>query len=228
MCNQREQLIGYVYDECSAAERAAVQQHLDACAECRTEIAALRSVRDDLQAWDVPDHESVWKPFMPAPAPAWWQQVPRWAMAAAAGAVIVSGAAGGAAAIALMPPVQAAPLVATSAPAGATQVGLTANDLRALEQRIEAKIQTEVSALNGRVQLASSRPLPASLTAALQTEFDRQLTELRTMNDTQRETINRIYANMKSYQMTFDTRHELLKRSVGNLAAAVAEQSQGR
>src|SRR5262245_25303266 len=95
MCDQRERLIGYVYDECDPAERAAVQQHLDSCGECRTEIAALRSVRVDLQSWEVPDHESVWKPFTPAPAPAWWSQVPRWAMAAAAGLVIISGAAGG-------------------------------------------------------------------------------------------------------------------------------------
>lgn len=223
MCNQRERLIGYVYDECEPAERAAVQEHLDSCAECRTEIAALRSVRGDLQAWDVPDHESVWRPFAPPAAPAWWSRVPRWAMAAAASVVMVSGAAGGAIAHAMMPH---APVAVAS---GGTQTGplLTAADLAELERRIAVRFDSEIGALNGRVQLASTRPMPADVAAALHTEFDRQLTELRTMNDAQRETINQIYANLNQFRMTFDTRHELLKRTVGNLAAAV-DQSQGR
>jgi len=87
MCNQRDRLIGYVYDECNASERDEVQRHLETCGECRAEIAGLRSVREDLLAWDVPDHESVWRPFAPAPAPRWWVQVPGWAMAAAASIV---------------------------------------------------------------------------------------------------------------------------------------------
>ncbi len=227
MCNERERLIGYVYDECDAAERSAVRQHLEACAECRAEIEALRSVRQDLQAWDVPDHESVWKPFVPVPAPAWWQQVPRWAMAAAAGAVIVSGATGGAVAIAMMPQTPG-PVVATSAAAGATQVSLSPDDLAALERRIEARLQAEVSALNGRVLLASSRtPVSTTEPSVIQNDFSRQLSELRAMNDQQLEAINRMYANMTGYRREFDIKHALLKQTVGNLATVV-EQTQGR
>src|SRR6188508_2428812 len=159
MCNQREKLIGYVYDECEPAERAAVQEHLETCADCRTEIAALRSVRSDLQSWQVPDADyvSVWRPFAPAPAPSWWQQVPRWAMAAAAGVVMMSGAAGGAAAYMVLnqQPVQAATAVQ---PVSA----VTVNDVNALEQRLRTLVKVEVDRLNSQVQLVSSRPVPMS------------------------------------------------------------------
>ena len=222
MCNEREQLIGYVYDECEPDERAAVQQHLESCAECRTEIAALRSVRDDLQAWDVPDHESVWKPFTPAPAPAWWQQVPRWAMAAAAGAVIVSGAAGGAAAIAMMPPVLAAPVVASNAPAGATQVGLTENDLRVLEQRMEARIQAEVNALNGRLQLVSSRSVLTD-SETLHASLESQIADLRAKSNKQLDLVGRINANFEQYTKSLDTRHLVLKNRVENVMSLLEQ-----
>jgi anti-sigma factor RsiW len=222
MCNQRERLIGYVYDECEPAERAAVQEHLDSCAECRTEIAALRSVRGDLQAWDVPDHESVWRPFAPAPAPPWWSQVPRWAMAAAASVVMVSGAAGGAASYAFLnqQPVRASE--ATSVPVSS----VTVNDVNALEQRLRTLIKVEVDRLNSQVQLVSSRPIPmsADLEAALHQTFDKQLADLRAVNEKQVIAINAIYNNLGQLKMTFDTRHELLKRSV----AAVIDQTQGR
>ena len=50
MCNEREKLIGYLYDEGDSSERDAVRQHLETCAECRSEIGSLRSVREDLVA----------------------------------------------------------------------------------------------------------------------------------------------------------------------------------
>ena len=84
MCNERERLIGYLYDECDSSERAAVQQHLETCAECRDEIASLRSVREDVAVWEVPEHGSVWQPFAPAQPPRWWHHMPQWALAAAA------------------------------------------------------------------------------------------------------------------------------------------------
>lgn len=97
MCNQRERLIGYIYNEGDAAELREVKQHLDECAECRTEVGALRNVRDDLLSWDVPPTESVWRPFAVAPVAsvAWWRQVPAWTLAAAASVVLIAGFAGG-------------------------------------------------------------------------------------------------------------------------------------
>lgn len=222
MCNQREKLIGYVYDECEPAERAAVQEHLDSCAECRTEIAALRSVRSDLQSWQVPDAEyvSVWRPFTPAPAPAWWQQVPRWAMAAAAGVVMMSGAAGGAASYMVLnqQPVQASGAVQPSA--------ITVNDVNALEQRLRTHIRLEVDRLNSQVQLVSSRPVPmsAELEAALHRTFDKELADLRAQGDRQFDAINAIYNNLGQMKMGFDVRHDFLKTRVSNLASAIQQE----
>ncbi len=222
MCNQRERLIGYVYDECAPAERAAVQEHLDSCAECRTEIAALRSVRGDLQAWDVPDHESVWRPFAPAPAPSWWSQVPRWAMAAAASVVMVSGAAGGAASYAFL---NQQPLRASEVSSAQPVSPVTVNDVNALEQRLRTLIKVEVDRLNTQVQLVSSRPVPmsAELEAALHTTFDKQLADLRTISDQQLDVINGINNNIGQLKMGFDARHELLKTRVSQLTEVVAQ-----
>ena len=102
MCNERDRLIAYIYDECDATERDAVRQHLDTCDECRVEVTALRTVREDLLAWDVPAHGSVWQPFAPPKPSVWWRQVPTWALAAAASIVLLSGAVGGAAPHAFM------------------------------------------------------------------------------------------------------------------------------
>jgi anti-sigma factor RsiW len=84
MCDEREPLLAYLYGESDSEERRRVESHLESCEACRDELAGLRSVREDLLAWDVPDHGSVWKPFTPA-RPVWsWRDVPSWTMAAAA------------------------------------------------------------------------------------------------------------------------------------------------
>ena len=44
MCN-KEQLIGYLYDELEGAERSSFEAHLGTCAECRAEVAELRHTR---------------------------------------------------------------------------------------------------------------------------------------------------------------------------------------
>lgn len=103
MCEERERLIGYVYDECDATERRVVEQHLETCPTCRTEIRGLRSVRQDLLAWEVPEHAPIWRPIAPVRVESRWQAMPAWAMAAAAGLLLMVGGAGGAATYALLP-----------------------------------------------------------------------------------------------------------------------------
>lgn len=111
MCDQRERLIDYLYDEAAPADRREVEEHLDACRECRDEMRAFRRVREDLLAWDVPASESVWTPFAPAPVVVpWHRQVPAWALTAAAGLMLLLGTAGGfAASVLLARPVDPAP-----------------------------------------------------------------------------------------------------------------------
>lgn len=222
MCNEREKLIGYLYDEGDSSERGAVRQHLETCADCRAEIASLRSVREDLAAWEVPEHGSVWRPFAAAPTPPWWQHVPQWALAAAAGIVLVSGAAGGAVTHAVMP--LATPAAQTS-PAGATQVGPA--ELAAMQQQI-AMLRAEVGRLNGRVQQASATAVTPDMEAALHKTFDRQLSDLRLQSDQQLNAVQSLYRDFGDYKRAVNFNVTRLRTDVETLSAAVGSRSGGQ
>jgi anti-sigma factor RsiW len=165
MCHEREQLIGYVYDECDAGARQRVDRHLEACATCREEISGLRATRQDLLAWEVPEHESVWRPFAPAPLTTWWREVPAWSLAAAAGVMFCIGAAGSVAAHAWVShePVQvAAQAPPTAAPVRVVDTGVRAAELDLIEQRVRASLRTDLDRLGKQVQLVSSHGVAAS------------------------------------------------------------------
>jgi len=171
MCDERERLIEYVYDECDAAERERVVRHLETCGGCREEIAALRDTRQDLLAWQVPDHGSVWTPFAPARLRPWWREVPAWATAAAAGVMLMLGVAGGAASQVLLarPAAPAAPVEHTAAvapvvppPAPAAVEGAVSRaEFDALEQRLQTAIRDE------EARLARRPPAPGATPAGL-------------------------------------------------------------
>jgi len=55
MCRNQELLVGYVYDDVTAEERERFDRHLRTCAECRTEVDALRATRGHLAAWAPPE-----------------------------------------------------------------------------------------------------------------------------------------------------------------------------
>ena len=55
MCEENEQLVGYLYDDLTDADRAAFEAHMRGCADCRTELKALRGVRADLAVWAPPE-----------------------------------------------------------------------------------------------------------------------------------------------------------------------------
>lgn len=155
MCDERERLIGYVYDEVDAAERAVIDRHLESCAECRDEIRGLRSVRQDLLAWDVPQHGSVWEPFAPARLRPWWREVPAWAMAVAATIMFLIGAAGGVATHAFTdrPAVTATQAAAPAIPAVQVMpASVSPSDL----ETVRHEISDLRSAMDQRVRLAST------------------------------------------------------------------------
>lgn len=102
MCEHRDRVLDYLYDEASPSDRQAIERHLGVCDVCRTDVQAFRRVREDLLAWGVPEQPSVWTPFAPVPVVPWHRQVPAWAMAAAASLVFVVGAAGSFAASSFM------------------------------------------------------------------------------------------------------------------------------
>jgi anti-sigma factor RsiW len=100
MCN-KEQLIGYLYDELGAGERQTVEAHLALCEECRVEVAGLQQTRQHLTTWSPPQPEFAFhivRGAAPAsapvaPAPRRFAFVPQWAMAAAASLLVLAGAA---------------------------------------------------------------------------------------------------------------------------------------
>jgi Putative zinc-finger len=55
MCEEKEQLVAYLYDDLANGERPRFESHLRTCAECRAELKALRGVRADLAAWSPPE-----------------------------------------------------------------------------------------------------------------------------------------------------------------------------
>lgn len=97
MCD-KEQLVAYLYDDLSAADRAAFDGHLAACAACREELAALGATRRHLTRWSPPEPEfnvRVVRGGAPAPSARGWRTavLPQWGLAAAAALLLLAGAA---------------------------------------------------------------------------------------------------------------------------------------
>lgn len=97
MCN-KEQLIGYLYDDLDLEERRTVEAHLATCDECRSEVAGLQQTRQHLKTWSPPEPELTFhivRGAAPAPpsAPRRFGFVPQWAMGAAASLLVLAGAA---------------------------------------------------------------------------------------------------------------------------------------
>ena len=159
MCDKRERLMDYLYDEAAPADRREVETHLESCGDCRNEMRAFRRVREDLLAWDVPAYESVWTPFAPAPVAPWYRQVPAWAMTAAAGLMLLLGTAGGFAAQALT--ADATPdstTVATVTPVEPAAPAVLPATLAGLdESEVRLLIQREISQ-SGVMRVANNTP----------------------------------------------------------------------
>jgi hypothetical protein len=172
MCHERERLIEYVYDECDAGSHRAIAAHLETCAGCRDEVRSLRDTRQDLLAWEVPYHESVWRPFAPAQTTVWWRQVPAWALATAASVMFVCGLAGGVVAQTFLAPGDSAERqasaegVSTSAATGDALSGVrrivptslvSSEQLTATEQRILNMLREDLARVNHRVRQVSGQ-----------------------------------------------------------------------
>ncbi|HEX5214771.1 MAG TPA: zf-HC2 domain-containing protein [Vicinamibacterales bacterium] len=192
MCDDRERLIGYVYDECEGRERQEIEAHLETCHTCRREITGLREVRQDLLAWDVPDSPSVWRPFAPQRAPITWRDVPGWMLAAAASLVFFAGAAGGAATQVLLPraaaivvPAPPALVAATAAPPrdGLASVAMTSGPVPSDQVRdLEMRLQAMEQRLRDASRDGDARVVNASVSSR---ELLRRIEELRTWKSQQ-------------------------------------------
>jgi len=224
MCNEREKLIGYLHDEVDAAERRSIDAHLSTCEACREELRAFRDVRHDLLAWDVPEHESVWTPFVTTRQQPVWRQMPAWAMAAAATLVFAIGGAGGFAGRALaarsIAPVQIAAVPVNPEPA---IVGPAASleDLRALQTRLN---ELERAA---PVRAVSTTPvsMSASTNAALISQVEQLIrdSEGRMNHKTSQKILSIITDIDKSHKADFATLQQQIsdsqERTNGNILA---------
>jgi hypothetical protein len=97
MCD-KELIVGYLYGELSRDERQALEAHLASCAECRIEVAELRSTRQHLALWHPPEPDLGFRVIRggaePAPAlPRRSRMVTAMGLAAAAAIVLAAGAA---------------------------------------------------------------------------------------------------------------------------------------
>ena len=107
MCEDKELLVGYLYDDLGDGDRARFEAHLRGCEACRLELKAMRGVRADLAAWapPVPDfgfrvvrggrdaaERDAIRPVIAAPVSwrAWW--TPAAGLAAAAVLVLAAAA----------------------------------------------------------------------------------------------------------------------------------------
>jgi hypothetical protein len=104
MCEDKELLVGYLYDDLSDGDRARFEAHVRGCAACRAELKAMRAVRADLAAWAPPEPDfgfrvvrggrdaaerDVIRPIVPSWR-AWW--TPAAGLAAAAVLVLAAAA----------------------------------------------------------------------------------------------------------------------------------------
>ena len=180
MCEQRDQLLDYLYDEASAVERRDVERHLEGCGECRDEIRAFRNVREDLLAWGVPNPPSVWTAFAPAAVVPWHKQVPAWALAAAASLMFVVGSAGGFVAHSVVDGSSPAPTRSVTAPvvpAELTQASVI--DSKAILSLIREELAAAGRDASGRVTPVSNTSVrPFQLNAQTEARLLTRMTEL--------------------------------------------------
>src|SRR5205814_7784857 len=79
-----EAIVALLYDETDGSPAArAFAAHLQACAHCRAEVAALRGVRTQLARWSPPEPVNLQVGIGNVQS-AWWRQIPAWAQVAAA------------------------------------------------------------------------------------------------------------------------------------------------
>jgi anti-sigma factor RsiW len=191
MCDERERLIDYLYDESDAQERAAVQAHLAHCAACRDEVGALRSVRHDLLAWSVPEQEPLWRPLLVSQPAVRWHIRPAWGLAAAAAVLFLAGLSGAMMSRFLLPvPAgQAASTAVTPTIAASTSSpAATAADLQALERRLRAELEADVSRVEMLVSHGQLQPATTRVSAPSQRMLDEmqaRLTRVERLQDSQ-------------------------------------------
>jgi hypothetical protein len=187
-CDDKERLVSYLYDEGGHDDRAAVHTHLATCAECREEVADLRSLRANLGRWQPPDADFTVRIVREPAARTWWH-VPAWATAAlAAGLVLALGAAianvevqvGGGTLVVRTGWAKSSPAVVPSAQhaaqAAASKSGAPARPTLASTGMPEAEVRKALNEIETRIRAdlaATARPAAANVQRAAAGDMDK-------------------------------------------------------
>lgn len=197
MCDQRERLLDFLYDEVTPEGRRAMERHLEACGECCDEVRAFRKVREDLLAWGVPNPPSVWTAFAPVAAVPWHRQIPAWALAAAATLIIAVGGAGGFFAHSVLDGSgRGSDQVASASPIPAEVVQASAFDAEAIMALIKKELAGASEALTPRATLIANSPARYQLDAKTEERLLSRVTELVNARDQQQRMAIGEYLNL--------------------------------
>ena len=95
MCDSKELLVAYLYDELDPSAKRTYETHVSSCAECRDEIVSLRATRGQIAMWAPPEPDFGFRIVRgaAAPPPSRFRITPAWGLAAAAMLVAAIGAA---------------------------------------------------------------------------------------------------------------------------------------
>ena len=98
MCDNKEAIVGYLYEDLTPEERTTFEAHVAVCEECRSELASLRATRTHLSLWAPPEPDLAFRIIRERPAPAKVlpmrsRFVPAFGLAAAAVLVLAAAAA---------------------------------------------------------------------------------------------------------------------------------------
>ena len=98
MCDSKELLVGFLYDEIDPVSKRSFERHLLTCADCRDELAELGATREQIALWAPPDAELGFRIVRGTAEPApsrwrWFSFSPAWGLAAAAIVMLAIGAA---------------------------------------------------------------------------------------------------------------------------------------
>lgn len=98
MCDSKELLVGFLYDEIDPVSKRSFERHLLTCADCRDELAELGATREQIALWAPPDADLGFRIVRGASEPGpsrlgWFSFSPAWGLAAAAIIMLAVGAA---------------------------------------------------------------------------------------------------------------------------------------
>ncbi|MEO5895566.1 MAG: zf-HC2 domain-containing protein [Vicinamibacterales bacterium] len=170
MCDSKELIVGYLYDDLTDPERRSFDAHMAVCGECRDELIALRATRAHLALWSPPlrdlgirvVREEIGEPGRVLPMRARWNWTAAFGLAAAAVLVLAA-----ATAIANLEvrydangfAVRTGWARSSDVPAqvqtpSTTAVAVPASDFARLEQRLR-ELERSLQSSAGAVQVAS-------------------------------------------------------------------------